>query len=132
MKTYVQSVSCTKSGNRSSGNVAKRSTDPNSAPPPPRFCIDFRSLNSVTSEIQQPLEVFDDVIDALADAKPSILVYWIFVAHLCNYHSIRNHRIKPHLLFILVYIVYPAAVWRPKRKCGVSVVDVVIILQHAI
>jgi len=57
--------------------VSKRSSDPNAPPPPPRFCVDFRSLNAVTTEIQQPLPVFDDVIDALSnsevsDAKASI------------------------------------------------------------
>ena len=52
--------------------VNKRSSDPNTPPPPPRMCVDMRALNAVTTEIQQPLPVFDDVIDALADAKPTI------------------------------------------------------------
>jgi len=93
MPTYMQKTCRSSSGNRSSGNgnaklrhnkteqffmagagCARSQTKhrPQLSPAPPRFCVHFRSLYSVTSEIQQPLPVFDDIIDVLADAKPSI------------------------------------------------------------
>jgi hypothetical protein len=37
-----------------------------------RFVVDFRGLNAVTSITSYPLPTFEDVIDAVADNRPTL------------------------------------------------------------
>jgi hypothetical protein len=39
---------------------------------PPRFCVDFRRLNSVTKDLKQVMTSFDDVIDSIGSSRAKI------------------------------------------------------------
>lgn len=52
--------------------IAKRHTDTSKPPPPPRFAVDFRKLNTVTAALCQVSINFDSVADEIGSAKAKV------------------------------------------------------------